>query len=138
MTGESPGRHLRKLLSIAREALPLENREAIDMESFRIQRTSRGRIPLDRQVRPLDPVETKARRGPGAGELETLSRIIEVLNERFGLNLGSEHPVTLEQIRSALDRDAGLDASARVNTRENVRLGGQDAGKYVATRFASQ
>ncbi len=42
--------------------------------------------------------------------------------ELFGLNLGSEHRVTLEQIRSALDRDTGLDASARVNTRENVRL----------------
>src|SRR5439155_9603441 len=39
-----------------------------------------------------------------------------------GLNLGPEHRVTLEQIRHALDRDSGLDASARVNTRENVRL----------------
>ena len=42
--------------------------------------------------------------------------------ERFGLQLGPEHRVTLEQLRSALDGDAGLDASARVNTRENVRL----------------
>ena len=57
-----------------------------------------------------------------AQELEALSRIIEALNERFGLNLGPEHRVTLEHIRSALDEDAGLDASARVNTRENVRL----------------
>ncbi len=31
-------RHLRKLLSIAREALPLEIRDAIDMESLRIRR----------------------------------------------------------------------------------------------------
>ena len=60
--------------------------------------------------------------GVGAQELEALSRIIEALNERFGLNLGPEHRVTLEHIRSALDEDAGLDASARVNTRENVRL----------------
>ena len=43
-------------------------------------------------------------------------------SRRFGLKLGPEHRVTLEQIRSALDGDAGLDASARVNTRENVRL----------------
>ena len=42
--------------------------------------------------------------------------------ERFGLQLGPEHRLTLEQIRSALDGDPGLDASARVNTRENVRL----------------
>ena len=37
-------------------------------------------------------------------------------------NLGPEHRVALERISSALDEDAGLEASARVNTRENVRL----------------
>ena len=44
------------------------------------------------------------------------------LNERFGLNLGPEHRVTLGQMMEKLDADAALDASARVNTRENVRL----------------
>ncbi|HOG28492.1 MAG TPA: ATP-binding protein, partial [Vicinamibacterales bacterium] len=33
-----------------------------------------------------------------------------------------EHRVTLGQMMEKLDEDAGLDASARVNTRENVRL----------------
>ena len=114
-------RHLRRLLPADREKLPREVQQNIDMESFRIQRTSRGRIALERQARPLDPAGSKPR-GGGEEELETLSRIIEALNERFGLNLGPEHRVTLEYIRSALDGDAGLDASARVNTRENVRL----------------
>ena len=115
-------RHLRRLLPADREELPREVQQNIDMESFRIQRTSRGRIALDRQARPLDPAGSKPRGGGPDEELEALSRIIEALNERFGLNLGPEHRVTLEQIRSALDGDAGLDASARVNTRENVRL----------------
>ena len=115
-------RHLRRLLPADREELPREVQQNIDMESFRIQRTSRGRIPLDRQPRPLDPAGSKPRGGGPDEELEALSRIIEALNERFGLNLGPEHRVTLEQIRAALDGDAGLDASARVNTRENVRL----------------
>ena len=44
------------------------------------------------------------------------------MNERFGLNLADEHRLTLEQVRSGLDRDPSLDASARVNTRETVRL----------------
>ena len=115
-------RHLRRLLPASREELPREVQQNIDMESFRIQQTSRGRIPLERQVSPLKPVGSKLHSGVGAQELEALSRIIEALNERFGLNLGPEHRVTLEHIRSALDKDAGLDASARVNTRENVRL----------------
>ncbi len=114
-------RHLRRLLPVDREKLPREVQQNIDMESFRIQRTSRGRITLERQGQPLDPAGSKPR-GGGEEELETLSRIIEALNERFGLDLGPEHRVTLEYIRSALDGDAGLDASARVNTRENVRL----------------
>ena len=85
-------RHLRRLLPADSEALPREVQQNIDMESFRIQRTSRGRIALERQAWPLDPAGSP------------------------------EHRVTLESIRSALDADAGLDASARVNTRENVRL----------------
>ena len=115
-------RHLRRLLPAGREELPREVQQNIDVESFRIQRTSRGRIGLDRQGQPLEPAGTKSPGGAPGQELEALSRIIEALNERFGLNLGDEHRVTLDQIRSALDNDAGLDASARVNTRENVRL----------------
>ena len=115
-------RHLRRLLPADGDELPREVQQNIDMESFRIQRTSRGRIKIERQGWPLDPAGSKPGAGGAAEELETLSRIIEALNERFGLNLGPEHKVTLESIRSALDADAGLDASARVNTRENVRL----------------
>src|SRR5207245_8225552 len=70
----------------------------------------------------LDPVGTKSSPGTSPEELETLSRIIAELNERFGLNLGPEHRVTLGQMMERLDADAALDASARVNTRENVRL----------------
>jgi hypothetical protein len=54
--------------------------------------------------------------------MEILSRIIATLNERFGLNLGPEHRVTIAQMMDKLDGDAALDAAARANTRENVRL----------------
>ena len=115
-------RLLRRLLPTDREELPYEVQQNIDMESFRIRQTSSGRIGLERQVGQLDPIGSKARGGAGEPETEPLSRIIEALNERFGLGLGREHRLTLEQLRSALDEDPGLDASARVNTRENVRL----------------
>ena len=115
-------RHLRLLLPSGQDKLPHEVQRNIDMESFRIQRTSRGRIGLERQVQPLEPAGSKSRSGPVGPEREALSRIINALNERFGLNLGPEHRVTFERLRSALDTDAGLEASARVNNRENVRL----------------
>ena len=115
-------RQLRRLLKTDRVSLPREVQQNIDMESYRIQQTSTGTIELERSTGPLHPIGTKGTRGVSPEELEPLSRIIAELNERFGLNLGPEHRVTLEQMMARLDDDAALDASARVNTRENVRL----------------
>jgi len=115
-------RHLRRLLPADREALPREVQQNIDMESFRIQETYRGKIGLERKAGMLDPQATKGPYGVPPEELEPLSRIIAELNERFGLNLGPEHRLTLSQMMDKLHRDPALDAAARVNTRENVRL----------------
>ena len=115
-------RHLRRLLPADRAELPREVQQNIDMESYRIQQTGSGKIALERRPGVLDPVNTKPGHGVTPDELETLSRIIAELNERFGLNLGPEHRVTLGQMMDKLDDDAALDAAARVNTRENVRL----------------
>ncbi len=115
-------RHLRRLLPADRVDLPREVQQNIDMESYRIQQTGSGKIPLEHRLGVLEPVSTKSGYGIWPEELETLSRIITELNERFGLNLGPEHRVTLGQMMEKLDDDAALNAAARVNTRENVRL----------------
>ncbi|MCC6766596.1 MAG: putative DNA binding domain-containing protein [Deltaproteobacteria bacterium] len=115
-------RHLRRLLPADREALPREVQQNIDMESYRIQQTGSGKIALERKPGVLDPASTKGTHGVSLEELETLSRIIAELNDRFGLNLGPEHRMTLGQMMEKLDDDVALDAAARVNTRENVRL----------------
>jgi type I restriction enzyme R subunit len=115
-------RYLRRLLPADRAELPREVQQNIDMESYRIQQTGSGKIALERRPGVLEPVGTKQPRGTAPEELEALSRIIAALNERFGINLGPEHRVTLGQMMDRLDDDAALDAAARVNTRENVRL----------------
>jgi type I site-specific restriction-modification system R (restriction) subunit len=115
-------RYLRRLLPADRDTLPREVQRNIDMESYRIQQTGGGRIALDRKTGMLGPMGTRDSRGEAREELETLSRIIAELNERFGINLGPEHRVTLDQMMEKLDTDRALDAAARVNTRENVRL----------------
>lgn len=115
-------RYLRRLIRTTRDELPLEVQKNIDMESYRIQQTSSGRIALQRQAGLLDPMSAKQTTRIPPEEVEALSRIIAELNERFGLNLGTEHKVTLGQMIGKLDDDTALDAAARVNTRENVRL----------------
>jgi type I restriction enzyme R subunit len=115
-------RHLRRLLPSDPIELPREVQQNIDMESYRIQQTGSGKIALERKAGILDPMTTKGDRGTAPEEMEALSRIIADLNERFGINLGPEHRVTLGQMMEKLDSDPALDASARANTRENVRL----------------
>lgn len=115
-------RHLRRVVVVQGLELPKEVQQKIDIDSYRIQRTSNGQIRLDDRAGRLHPMTSKDLLGASDEDLEPLSRIITELNERFGLNLGPEHHVTLEQMMDRLDQDKSLDASARVNTRENVRL----------------
>lgn len=116
------GRHLRRLLPVERDELPREVQQNIDMESYRIQRTGSGRIALARKGERLEPQRMVDRYIPRPEDLEPLSVIIAELNERFGLELGDQHRITLSQMMASLDEDPALDTSARVNTRENLRL----------------
>lgn len=115
-------RCLRPLLPINRDDLPLDVQQYIDMESYRVLETRSGAIEPDRGPGRLDPVTDEEPYGPMPEELEMLSKIIFELNERFGTELGSEHCATLGQMMERLEGDVALDASARVSTRENVRL----------------
>jgi hypothetical protein len=115
-------RYLRRRIGMDQEELPREIQQNIDMESYQVRQTGKGPIRLDRKTGQLDPMQTKDRYALTPEEMEPLSQIIRDLNERFGLNLGPEHLSTLGQMMGKLDTDPALDASARVNTRENVRL----------------
>lgn len=114
-------RHLRRLLPSNEDILPLEVQQNIDMESFRLQQTGSGKIELDRGVKEINPIHTKSGHET-LEEMEALSQIIADLNERFGIDLGPEHQVTLEQMMERLEEDRALEHAVRVNTLENIRL----------------
>lgn len=115
-------RNLRRLIPVDQEQLPVEVQRNIDIDSYRIRQTSKGDIKLDSKIGQLHPMGQKGLGGAAEEDLEPLSQIIQELNERFGLNLGPEHQITLGQMMDQLDLDKSLDNSTRVNTRENVRL----------------
>ena len=114
--------YLRPLLPGDGTELPREVQQNIDMESYRVQQTGRGGIELSRGTGTVDPRTSGIHQGRAQKEVEALSRIIAELNERFGVDLGPKHRVTLRQMMEGLEKDRALDAAARVNTRENVRL----------------
>ena len=115
-------RHLRSLLPPDSDEFPFDVRDKIDMESYRVAETGSGAIELERGPGRLDPITEKEPYGSLPEDVEALSQIISELNERFGTELTSEHSTTLGQMMEKLEEDATLDATARVNTRENVRL----------------
>jgi type I restriction enzyme R subunit len=55
-------------------------------------------------------------------EKEHLSRIVEVINERYGLELGEADQLLFDQFEEAWAADETLAARARTNTFENFRL----------------
>jgi type I restriction enzyme R subunit len=115
-------RFLRRYLPKPATELPKEVQEQIDIESFRVQKMSSGKLMLPRGAGVLDPIQEKTPAGKDDEHVDPLSEILRRLNERFGANLTEEDRVTLRHVAQKLEEDNALDASARVNTRENVRL----------------
>jgi len=114
-------RLLLRLLPRRPQDLPREIQQLIDMDSYRVQKTGSGPIPLPRGEGEVEP------RGPGGTripveEVEPLSEIIRELNERFGTDFSDEDKVFIETLESRLAADETLNAALRANTRENARL----------------
>ncbi|MEK7287114.1 MAG: type I restriction endonuclease subunit R, partial [Elusimicrobiota bacterium] len=116
------GRLLLRKLPLPKEPLPKEIQQNIDIDSFRIQQTSKGKIRLERGQGDLEPMRPKGGWASPPEELEPLSRIIQELNERFGTSFTEEDRVFIQQLEERLSGDAGLEASVKVNPPDNARL----------------
>jgi type I restriction enzyme, R subunit len=115
-------RLLRRYLPVEQERLPVEIQQNIDMESYRVERTFKGSIGLNRGEKAIDPIQAEGPRGAQAGEEDWLSAIIRVLNERFGTDFTEEDRVFIRELEERLSGDGALTASVRANTPENARL----------------
>ena len=116
------GRVLLRKLPVSRDELPREIQEAIDVESYRIQKTRDGRIDLERGVQELEPRGAKDTFELALEDLEPLSQIIRELNDRFGVGLTEEDRLSIERLLERISDEPALEASVRVNTPENARL----------------
>jgi type I restriction enzyme R subunit len=116
------GRLLLRKLPVTKDKLPVEVQRNIDIESYTVKQTSRGKIKLPRGTSELPPVGLKGSAIPLPEDLEPLSQIIRELNERFGANLGENTRASIQQLETQLSHDPALEASLRANTRDNARL----------------
>ena len=115
-------RHLIRKLPASRDRLPLEVQQNIELDSYRIRETNRGKIDLERGVGELSPITTTGTGKPAQEEIEPLSQIIDEINQRFGTDFSEDERVFIEHLETKLDNSEPLKASLKVNTPENVKL----------------
>jgi type I restriction enzyme R subunit len=116
------GRLLLTKLPPRDDELPREIAEAIDVDSYRIDKISEGKIALAREPGELDPISDLGTGMPTQAALEPLSLIIFDINERYGTEFTETDKVILNGLQTRLEADQTLVDSAKVSSRENVRL----------------
>lgn len=116
------GRLLLRMLPREEMGSPLDIEQNVDLESYRIQQSFSGNIKLDRTVGTLDPLSEARIIGQLDPEQAMLSQIIAELNERFGTEFTEEDRVFFAEMKTRLSNHESLLESAKVNSRDNVRL----------------
>ncbi len=94
-------RHLNRKLPRRNNRLPYEIRDAVDLDSFRIEETYKGSIALLEQDSNVPGLSAS----PGTAvedEHEQLSIIIELLNETYGINITDEDKVDMSRMKQKL------------------------------------
>ena len=105
----------------------------VDIDSYTLGKTSDGSIPLDRGPTPLGPSK---RSGTGAkkreASYESLSEIINFLNETFGTDFGEDGVEFARQFEKKVQGSEAVSSSLEVNKPEDARLTFEEVGKKEA------
>ena len=105
----------------------------IELTHLRIERTSEGSITPEKGVGELMSIYSG--RGPEVEQhKQQLSKIVEVLNERFGTQLGTTDQLFFDQMEATWLADEHLVDQARANPLDNFRL--VFADKFISTMVA--
>lgn len=115
------GKYLLRKLPIRRESLPLEILREVDLDSYRIEMTSKAEIILKETEKQLEPKQSLEYHYPETIE-ERLSEIVEEMNEKYGTEFSDSDKVILTRMKDSLENDEALKTSAKINTEENFKL----------------
>ncbi|NOQ50701.1 MAG: DEAD/DEAH box helicase [Desulfuromonadaceae bacterium] len=100
--------------------LPLEVLDAVDLDSFRIQKTYEGTIDLRPEDREL-PTIGEGSSGVNEDETDLLSSIIKTLNETHGLNLSEDDRVDMQSLKDKVYRHDDLRSVFQANNPASIR-----------------
>ena len=114
-------RNLNRKLPKRKDRLPVEVLDAVDLDSFKIQRTFKGAIKLGGDD-GIIPGITAGTPKHTEDEKDLLSNIIKVLNDTYGVDLSDEDKVDIERMQEKLDDHEELrEVMTSNNTKDNMR-----------------
>jgi len=114
-------RHIAKLLPVPGVPMPTFIQDFVNIDSFRLSRTSQGDIDLARGSSVLKPRTIDAPSSSAEEEFDALSAIIEALNGTYGTDLTDEHRLLLGNVLDTLQTDKGLESIFKANPPNTVR-----------------
>lgn len=102
--------------------LPYEVLEAIDMETYKVQKKSETNIILENQDGEIDPMGRGITKGVDGEELDVLSKIIKEINDRYGTHFTDSDRVILNDLSNELLKSEVLQGSVKNNSQDAARL----------------
>lgn len=115
-------RHLALKLPKRRSGPGYQFDEEVELDYYRLQKISEGSISLNEgYAKPLDgPREVGS--GMVREEHVSLSRLIDIINERFGGELNEADQLFFDQIAEAASQNEALQKAAEVNSLDKFQL----------------
>lgn len=109
-------------LPVLVDPLPYEILDAVNMDSYKIQKKSEQKIILENEEGVIEPM------GAGDGssvvneEIDPLSKIIKDINDRFGTAFNSEDKVILNTLSQKLFKNQILEGSIKNNSKNAAKI----------------
>lgn len=113
---------LQKKLPLVKSDIPFEVLEEIDLDSYRIQHQFTQSLQLESSNTPMEGMTAGGGIIKDPDELEWLTKIIKVLNETYGLELGEEDKVEFERMRQNIYANEELMSFFNTqNSKDNIQ-----------------
>ncbi|MBP9855851.1 MAG: type I restriction endonuclease subunit R [Candidatus Pacebacteria bacterium] len=102
--------------------LPYEVLQAIDMETYKVERKVETHLKLENADGVIDPMGGGGEKGIVEEEKDALSKIIKEINERYGTNFNNSDRVILNDLSKRLLESRVLIGSIKNNSKDAAKL----------------
>jgi type I restriction enzyme R subunit len=102
--------------------LPYEVLQAIDMETYRIEKKGEMHLQLENAEGVIEPMGGGAAKSLSEDEKDALSRIIKEVNERYGTSFNDGDRVILNDLSKRLLESEVLQGSVMNNSKDAAKL----------------